>query len=220
MAASEDVLRWRRSNRAEKRPPFVSLIKTLTAKHPETAVVVPKDDPDIEAISSKGKFFPVTGRKFSKGSPNSCHWNVIALLEKGKVESMATGYALSDDGGWRSHTWGFVGDSIVETTFKYTAYFGVKLTKSGVRKFIEINSTTKKDATRMAKFPKAWVAANAAVERKQEVNARINMSAEVAGQGKCPECQKDMEIVTSGTAKVWSCAHDRITLPLPDGYKG
>lgn len=74
----------------------------------------------------------------------------------------------------------------------------------------------------MAKFPKAWVAANAAVERNKatEVSARIDMSADVAGKGKCPECRKDMEIVMSGTQKVWSCAHDRITLPLPDGHQG
>lgn len=70
----------------------------------------------------------------------------------------------------------------------------------------------------MAKFPKSWIAANAAIERSKPVTARIDMSAEVAGMGNCPECKKPMEIVASGGTKVWACAHDRITLPLPDGY--
>lgn len=50
------------------------------------------------------------------------------------------------------------------------------------------------------------------------VTARIDMSAEVAGRGMCPECKKPMTVVVSGTSKMWACAADRISLPVPNGY--
>ena len=48
------------------------------------------------------------------------------------------------------------------------------------------------------------------------IEARIDMSAEVAGKGLCPECKKPMQIVMAGDSKVWACLADRITLPVPD----
>ena len=56
-------------------------------------------------------------------------------------------------------------------------------------------------------------------KNKKDVNAALDMSADVAGKGMCPECKNPMQILTAGNAKVWACAHDRITLPLPDGYQ-
>jgi hypothetical protein len=69
----------------------------------------------------------------------------------------------------------------------------------------------------MTKFPRAWVAANAAVQRKLE--AKIDMSAEVAGKGLCPDCKKPMTEAYAGEHKVWACAADRIVLPFPDESK-
>ena len=72
----------------------------------------------------------------------------------------------------------------------------------------------------MKKLPKVWVAANTnGGSTPTTVTSKIDMSAEVAGSGKCPECKKPMEIIISGNSRVWACAHDRISLPLPDGYK-
>ena len=51
-----------------------------------------------------------------------------------------------------------------------------------------------------------------------KVMARIDMSADVAGKGLCPECKKPMDVVTSGTSKMWACAADRISFPVPNGY--
>ena len=73
------------------------------------------------------------------------------------------------------------------------------------------------------KFPSSWITANVSkvpAEKPTEVKARIDMSAEIAGAGKCPECKKDMEVVTAGGRKVWACAADRITLPVPNGHEG
>ena len=69
------------------------------------------------------------------------------------------------------------------------------------------------------KFPKAWVAANNAVSKKTEaskVEAKIDMSAEVAGRGLCPDCRKPMVEAYAAGHKVWACAADRIALPFPD----
>ena len=61
------------------------------------------------------------------------------------------------------------------------------------------------------KVPKAWISAST-----KKVVARVDMSADVAGQGKCPECKKPMELVEGSMGKLWACAHDRISLPVPD----
>ena len=75
-------------------------------------------------------------------------------------------------------------------------------------------------------FPRAWLTAGVKPTKTEEVakpetkiEARIDMSAEVAGIGKCPECRQPMQVVTSGASRMWACANDRITIPLPDGYK-
>ena len=68
----------------------------------------------------------------------------------------------------------------------------------------------------MSKLPKAWITAGTKAEK---VESRIDMSADVAGMGKCPECKTPMQVVTSGKGKVWACVADRISLPLPDDYK-
>lgn len=48
------------------------------------------------------------------------------------------------------------------------------------------------------------------------VTARIDMSAEVAGAGLCPECKQPMQrCVTNGIAS-YACHPDRIVIPVPD----
>lgn len=62
------------------------------------------------------------------------------------------------------------------------------------------------------KMPKAWLQAGA-----QKVTARIDMSAEVAGKGLCPECRQPMHpAIVNGHASI-VCDADRIVLPVPDG---
>lgn len=70
------------------------------------------------------------------------------------------------------------------------------------------------------KYPSAWADKPVSAPTiASKVEARIDMSAEVAGVGKCPACKKPMQIVTSMGSKVWACVADQITLPLPDGYE-
>jgi hypothetical protein len=62
------------------------------------------------------------------GDLGECHRNVAVLWFDGVIESIGTGYALSDDGLWRQHSWGLASDgALVETTDERRAYVGVVL---------------------------------------------------------------------------------------------
>jgi hypothetical protein len=58
---------------------------------------------------------------------SSCHQNVASVWTKKKfgIVGVATGYALSEDGLWRQHSWGILRDGVLETTEVRVKYFGV-----------------------------------------------------------------------------------------------
>jgi hypothetical protein len=61
------------------------------------------------------------------GEPSECHANVVSLWRAGRG-AVCNGFALSDDGLWRSHSWlSEPCGHIVETTELRTAYFGSQL---------------------------------------------------------------------------------------------
>jgi hypothetical protein len=49
-----------------------------------------------------------------------------------------------------------------------------------------------------------------------EIKARIDMSADVAGAGLCPECRKPMELSHANGIPVMVCDTHRIAIPVPD----
>jgi hypothetical protein len=51
----------------------------------------------------------------------------------------------------------------------------------------------------------------------EKVEARINMSADVAGAGLCPECRRPMERSHANGHPVMICETHRIAIPMPDG---
>lgn len=67
-----------------------------------------------------------------RGEPNGCHANSATLWLRGAADALGTGYALSDDGLWRQHSWALTGTGrgrkIVETTVARDRYYGVELT--------------------------------------------------------------------------------------------
>lgn len=140
LADASDVKRWAKMNSKEQRAPFRKLIETLTTGASESAVVVPREDPQIDAIIKRGKFFPTKGSMRFKGFANQCHANTAALFNASKIDAIVTGYALADDGGWRSHTWGLIGKTLIETTpAKYGKYFGVQLNAKEAKAFAADN---------------------------------------------------------------------------------
>ncbi len=60
-----------------------------------------------------------------------CHHNVALLWEqrkkRSKLKAIATGYALSEGGMWRPHSWGLTPTHIVETTVGRLRYFGLSM---------------------------------------------------------------------------------------------
>ena len=76
-------------------------------------VVLP--DPDLSELLSSGRLItePIVMEQLDEGH---CHENVAELWlsrERG-LTAIGTGYALSEDGLWRQHSWGMRDDQIVE----------------------------------------------------------------------------------------------------------
>jgi hypothetical protein len=69
-----------------------------------------------------------------RGENCRCHQNVLCLSEANPDLKVCTGYALSKDGIWRSHSWCFDQSihRIVETTGKRVAYHGAVLNRQQV----------------------------------------------------------------------------------------
>jgi cytochrome c553 len=76
----------------------------------------------------------------------------------------------------------------------------------------------------MKKIPAAFITANATVSdaskkvqaAASKVQARIDMSADVAGAGLCPECHKPMERSHANGFPILTCDEHRIAIPIPD----
>lgn len=97
--------------------------------------VVPPIDPEIRIVDllQRAVVQSGVGAVSVPGEPSRCHENVETLVDRGRtvdghvVVAGWTGYALSDDGLWRQHSWA-VGDdgSVIETTEPRRCYAGVQ----------------------------------------------------------------------------------------------
>jgi hypothetical protein len=94
-------------------------------------VVPPKQpDEDLDELLTHGQAHTSAART-EPGDHNACHTNAAVLWTDGTIAAIGTGYALSDDGLWRQHSWGVDTDgTLVETTDHRTLYVG--LTLSGI----------------------------------------------------------------------------------------
>jgi hypothetical protein len=108
-------------------------------------VCQPALDIDMPKIFTRGILLKGEKAKLKLGAPSSCHENSAERwLDNPDRTVMMTGYALTDDGLWRQHSWTLEfgvgaskGLSLVETTSKRLAYFGFPLTSSEVMAFIQ-----------------------------------------------------------------------------------
>ena len=116
-------------------PELLSFRKKLLSLGGEE--IVPRDEPDLSKIISRGKIFKEKA-KLKIMSPISCHSNVAELYED-KGYKIATGWALSSDGLWRQHSWCIDNKTIIETTKKRKKYFGFVLTDTESQEFILLN---------------------------------------------------------------------------------
>lgn len=94
---------------------------------------------DAEEILTFGQFWHGYRAFREKGQDSHCHENSLYLARHVEGYKLCTGYALSDDGMWRQHSWCIYKAPqtvrIVETTVPRVAYFGYVLGKTSAEEF-------------------------------------------------------------------------------------
>jgi|SRR5579871_364592 len=102
---------------AKFQPGIVKLKKVLVKLGGSHLAVPPEPDSGLSLLIQCG--FIMTGPVVLKlMEPGACHFNSSRLWVEKKhgVGGIGTGYALSDDGIWRQHSWGVRREGLVETT--------------------------------------------------------------------------------------------------------
>lgn len=106
-------------------------------------VVLQTGDRDFRALLEQGTLSYGDNHRLIKGQPSSCHSNSAKLYDENPDRlRIATGYALSEDGCWRQHSWLVDKDNdeqIIETTVPRVAYYGIVLDKEQCEMFVDDN---------------------------------------------------------------------------------
>ncbi|HEY9459012.1 MAG TPA: hypothetical protein VIQ56_14000 [Gaiella sp.] len=104
-------------------------------------VVVPHDHPEaagfvLALVSTRGRSFDPATAVLEEGVTSDCHANTVRLWRDGRG-AICTGFGLSPDGLWRSHSWLLAtpGGHVVETTEPRTAYYGFEFDDEGAAIF-------------------------------------------------------------------------------------
>ncbi len=93
-------------------------------------------DDDIVKIASRSQSFFDVPIQMILGDPSRCHWNAAKLWNEDKSNrQIVTGFAISDDGLWRLHSWAWDGSKVIETTEARLAYWGCVLTPAECEEF-------------------------------------------------------------------------------------
>lgn len=99
----------------------------------------PQHEEDLDKLLSRGQFYNAYGARRMPGRPSECHGNTARLWDANRDRvQIVTGYALSPDGCWRQHSWGWLpdGQRVVETTEKRILYYGFILTEEEAEEFL------------------------------------------------------------------------------------
>lgn len=131
----------RRLRAAIKYQPEIKLLRTLLLELGGLELVAPIGfDPDAPVLIRSGS--AISGSVESKVMEHSaCHRNIAALwlAKRNRLVGIGTGYALSNDGLWRQHSWGVRRNSILETTKTRMKYFGRTIQGSEADSFAASN---------------------------------------------------------------------------------
>jgi hypothetical protein len=109
------------------------------------SAAVPPTDPDplIKTFRERGKVQESASVIMAPGAENACHTNAVNLWRTGQSTAIGTGYALSDDGLRREHSWCWdADDRLVEATTPRDCYFGIRIEGSAAERFAEWISPT------------------------------------------------------------------------------
>lgn len=95
-------------------------------------VLWPACEEDAPEILHRGEYFDGENAIKVRGKPSQCHRNSADMWVRHPDDyTIATGYALSDDGLWRQHTWLIRNDgAVIETTVRRIGYYGFRLSTS------------------------------------------------------------------------------------------
>lgn len=126
-------------------PHDIELIKKLLSFGGYEACV-PYRDEDVQSILERGQLWYGDHMTLMKGTPSQCHRNSCNLWAQNCADNevaIATGYALTNDGMWRQHSWLLHRKSrsvrVIETTTKRIAYFGFVMTDEEAEQFCSEN---------------------------------------------------------------------------------
>jgi hypothetical protein len=114
-----------------KAQPGLKILRKKILSHGGDEVVLdPRGpEPHLNELLGRGVLQDGHGAKQVKGEPCHCHGNsALVWSRKKEKRTICTGYALSDDGLWRCHSWVLEAGRILETTTGREAYFGFSLT--------------------------------------------------------------------------------------------
>lgn len=151
--AQRKFLRDRLATEARVEPRWLALNDTLLAIGGQAIVAHPPDhfsDGLPTVLSRRAKIFDPRGAILLEGERGACHHNTAAMFAQKELWrflgrrdlpkiKIATGWALSDDGLWRSHSWGVQKDgTVVETTCPRIGYLGVVLTPAESDTFVRL----------------------------------------------------------------------------------
>jgi hypothetical protein len=134
-------LQGRLRNATIEQPDLKRLKPLLLGFGGDFLVAPTKVDADLPLLMGFGFLMsgPVVLKKMRA---SSCHQNVATVWRSRvpRIVGIATGYALSDDGLWRQHSWGLLRNGVLETTVERIKYFGILLTGADADDFASRNS--------------------------------------------------------------------------------
>lgn len=116
---------------------YTNVLCCMLLRHGGTNVVVPfNEQEDSKLLAYYGNVVDSENPKLVSGEQSNCHGNSFCLWFKHSSKYMLmTGYALTEDGLWRRHSWVMEGDQLIETTMVRNKYFGVLLTIRAAKLF-------------------------------------------------------------------------------------
>lgn len=128
--------RW--ADWAEKQPDLVRLRNELLQYGGDA--VVPILEPHVDKLLNSGHIIDPIDVMHTEMQMSRCHRNAAILYtDRADITEIGSGWALSDDGLWRQHSWAMRGDEIVETTKSRTKYYGVLLSGESAENFCNNN---------------------------------------------------------------------------------
>lgn len=124
-----------------RQPKIRTLRKLLLEIGGAELVAPPAPDSNVPLLIDSGFIMagPVRHKVMRAGS---CHRSVSRVWRRKRsgIVGVGTGYALSEDGLWRQHSWGVQREGILETTVPRSKYFGLLLQGADADWFAASNS--------------------------------------------------------------------------------